>query len=371
MNERPDETHDHEEEPSVLSERIRRANEDRSRERRKTGKHRERAASFPSSAEVHEDWVAARIVRPEGAFFVARLEDGSELRVKTYKGTMTESPNATLVAVGDHVKISLGEGETGLVEVVAPRKTKLSRRASGRRDVFEHVVVSNVDTLVIVASVDEPPLRPGIIDRFIVAGLQGGLEIIVVINKIDLAHSAEYRDMIREFINVYASLGYPTVIISAKDGEGLEDLRAAIRGKTSVFAGHSGVGKSSLVNALLGSEVERTGVLQRKFKRGAHTTTGSVLRPIHGLPDTFVVDTPGVREFSNFELDSENLKFSFVEFLPLMEQCKITNCTHIHEPGCAVIEAVEQDAISAERYASYVKLYEEAREEERKQRYKE
>ncbi|HET6511452.1 MAG TPA: ribosome small subunit-dependent GTPase A, partial [Candidatus Kapabacteria bacterium] len=164
---------------------------------------------------------------------------------------------------------------------------------------------------------------------------------------------------------------YGSVGVSAKEHNGIDELREAIRGKISVFAGHSGVGKSSLVNSLLGSEEEKIGELQRKFNRGAHTTTSSVLREVPGEDDTFVVDTPGVREFANFELDSENLKFSFVEFLPYQEHCKITNCTHIHEPGCAVIEAVETDKIHVERYSSYTKLYDEAKQEERKQLHKE
>jgi ribosome biogenesis GTPase / thiamine phosphate phosphatase len=375
--EKPEEPQDQNEElgsESELSvERIRRGHEDRSRARRKTLKHRSRA-KFTTGVEQEVDRSKlrfCRVIQAEGAYFICRSEDGTEYKARTYRGTQTANPNATLVAVGDLVGINEPEEGDTVIDLVEERKTKLSRKASGRRDYFEQVVVANVDLLVIVASLYEPPFRPGIIDRFIVAGLQGGLELLIAINKIDIAQSEHEQAIIDEFVQLYRSLGYGSVGVSAKSMTGIEELRHLIAGKISVFAGHSGVGKSSLVNALLGGEVERTGELQRKFKRGAHTTTSSVLREVPGEPNTYVVDTPGVREFSNFELDPQNLKFSFVEFLPFQEHCKITNCSHIHEPACAVIQAVEDDKINVERYSSYMKLYEEAVKEDRKQRFKE
>jgi ribosome biogenesis GTPase len=358
---------EHEEEDLSLagSEQIRRAHEDRNRDRRKLTKKPERQ-SFGTIEQAHPDnLLSGRIIRTEGAFFVARLESGEEMRSKSYKGTRTSNPRATLVAVGDRVKISPQDEEIAIIEEVLERKTKLARKAAGRRDAFEQVIVSNIDTLVIVASIKEPPLRPGIIDRYIVAGLEGGLEIVLVINKIDLA-SEEELDEVLYFQDVYSELGYKVFPVSSSEGTGIDTLRASLAGKTSVFAGHSGVGKSSIINAVFGKEVGKTGVLSRKFKRGAHTTTSSVLMPVEGLPDSYVVDTPGVREFSNFELDAQNLKFFFPEFAPYQALCKITNCTHLHEPGCAVRQALEEDKISIERYSSYTKLFEEATAAERR-----
>ena len=141
-------------------------------------------------------------------------------------------------------------------------------------------------------------------------------------------------------------------------------------GKISVFAGHSGVGKSSIINAIFGQEVGRTGALSKKYRRGAHTTSASVLMPIPEMENTYVVDTPGVREFSNFELDPQNLKFFFVEFLRYQERCSITNCSHIHEPGCAVRQAVEEDRIAIERYKNYEKLFEEAQQAKMRKLYR-
>ncbi len=350
-------------------EQIRGAHEDRNSARRKLSKKREHSPLSPTQ----ENQLAApyRVITTEGIYYVLQTEDGTEIRARTYKGTRSANPNSTLVAIGDEVRIehpSLFENENGnnadyLIEEVLPRRTKLSRRAAGRRDSFEQVVVSNVDLLVIVASVGEPKLRSGIIDRYVVAGVEGGLDIVIAINKIDSAPAAE-MDEARYFSDVYQEIGYPVYLVSATLGTGISELKEEIAGKTSVFAGHSGVGKSSIVNAILGREAAQTGSLQRKFKGGAHTTASSMLRAVEGIPDTFIADTPGVREFANFELDPQNLKFAFVEFQKFQERCAITNCSHIHEPGCAVRQAVEDDKISIDRYSSYQKLFEEAKKEE-------
>ena len=315
-----------------------------------------------------------------------RLEDGSVIRARTYKGTRSANPNSTLVAIGDEVRLTKPNEDANnendnaveiLIEEVLPRRTKLSRRAAGRREAFEQVIVSNVDVLVIVTSVGKPKLRSGIIDRYIVAGVEGGLDIVIAINKIDNAPAKE-MDEASYFQDVYQEIGYPVHLLSAITGSGIDELKKELAGKTSVFAGHSGVGKSSLINAILGREAAQTGKLQRKFKGGAHTTAastliaipllfkegvGSIAHDAGGFP-TYIADTPGVREFANFELDPQNLKFAFVEFLKFQERCAIPNCSHIHEPGCAVRQAVEDDLISIDRYLNYQKLFEEAKKEE-------
>jgi ribosome biogenesis GTPase len=362
-NELP-QAHDAEDEGLLKEERIRRSHEDRDPTRRKSVRKREKK-TFEALTEVDASLlVEARIVRTEGAHFIGRLKTGEEIRAQTYRGTKTENPNATLVAVGDIVKILPTESGDGVVERVESRSTKLSRRAAGKRD-FEQVIVANVDTLVIVASTGEPRLRTGIVDRYIVAGLAGDLEIVIVFNKIDLADDDELEE-IAYFEQVYEEIGYSVFAVSTVKHIGIDELRERLIDHTSVFAGHSGVGKSSIINALFGEQVGRTGALSKKYKKGAHTTTSSILHPMPGVENTYVVDTPGVREFSNYELDPQNLKFYFVEFTPLAERCKITNCTHVHEPGCAVIEAGQNAEIAPERYDSYVKLYEEARADEKR-----
>ncbi len=368
------------------SEQIRSAHQDRDRTRRKLSKKREQLSLAPAEKDVRPP--SARVITTEGIFYVLRLEDGSELRARTYKGTRSANPNATLVAIGDQVRLAIPSQSTNennstvendadiLIEEVLPRRTKLSRRAAGRRESFEQVIVANVDVLVIVTSVGKPKLRSGIIDRYIVAGVEGGLNIVIAINKIDNAPPKE-MDEASYFRDVYQEIGYPVHLLSAIKGSGIEELKEEIAGKTSVFAGHSGVGKSSIINAILGRKAAQTGALQRKFKGGAHTTAASTLIDVPllkkegvgsiaddaGAP-TFIADTPGVREFANFELDPQNLKFAFVEFQKFQERCRVTNCSHIHEPGCAVRQAVEDDKISIDRYSNYQKLFEEAKKEE-------
>ena len=310
---------------------------------------------------------SARVTGTEGPFFLLHTQSGETIRAKSYKSTVTTNPNSTLVAVGDNVRIDIPENAPAVIEQVLERRTKLSRHAAGRKDRFEQVIVANIDMLVIVASVHEPKLRSGIIDRYIVAGVDGGLQIAIAINKIDLA-SEEEMDEALYFQDLYTEIGYPVYLVSAADDSGIEKLKSEIAGKTSVFAGHSGVGKSSIVNAILGRQAAQIGSLQRKYKGGAHTTAKTSLIEIPfffgegaGDGNTFIADTPGVREFANFQLDTHNLKFAFVEFQKFQEYCAIPNCSHTHEPGCAVRQAVEDDRISIDRYSSYQKLFEEAK----------
>jgi ribosome biogenesis GTPase len=359
-------------------EQIRGAHEDRDLTRRKLTKRRDRIPS--ALLKENPDEAIARVITTEGVFYVLRLEDGNEIRARTYKGTRSANPNATLVAIGDEVRLATPDEATNnneadyLIDEVLMRRTKLSRRASGRRDAFEQVIVANVDVVVIVVSVGRPKLRSGIIDRYIVAGIEGGLDIVIAINKIDDAPAKE-MDEASYFRDVYQEIGYPVHLLSAINGSGIAKLKEELTGKTSVFAGHSGVGKSSIINAILGREAAQTGKLQRKFKGGAHTTASSTLIDVPllkkegliaddaGGGSTFIADTPGVREFANFELDPQNLKFAFVEFQKCQERCAIPNCSHTHEPGCAVRQAVEDDKISIDRYSNYQKLFEEAKKE--------
>ncbi len=375
-----------EEDEQLFREQIRGAHADRARSRRKIARKPERrergSGSRGPESEVREPNTreavtfqeTARVIRVEGNSFVLGLENGEEVTAKSYKGTHSGNPKSTLVAVGDNVRIT--NGDRGyLIEEVLPRRTKLSRRSAGSKTPFEQVIIANVDLLVIVASVHEPKLRSGIIDRYIVAALDGNLDTALAINKVDLA-SPDELDEALYFRDLYRGIGYPVYLVSATDGAGITQLRDEIAGKTSVFAGHSGVGKSSIVNAILGEEIAQTGALQKKFRRGAHTTSATTLLevPTHPNPlpkaegnlPTYIADSPGVREFANFELDPGNMKFAFVEFLKFQEHCAIPNCSHIHEPGCQVRLAVEEDKISIDRYSSYQKLFDEAKREETK-----
>lgn len=361
----------HSEEDGLGSERIRRSNTDRIR--RKDIKHRERHSI--DAAANSDALVKARVIGVEGAFYVAMTAEGEEIRTRTVKSTVSENHNATLVAVGDDVGIERGESDgqhsgeivtDNVIRRVYERRTKLARRLHKRSDAFEQVIAANVDVLCITMSCVEPPFRPGICDRYIIAGLDGGLDIYIVLNKIDLLDEDPSREFIIEALEYYSGLGYIPHLTSTETGEGIDELREGLRGKTSVFAGKSGVGKSSLVNSLLGEVVARTSELTSKERRGVHTTTNSSLLPLAGVDDSYIIDTPGVREFFNYELDDENLKYHYPEFEKFAADCDMTNCTHTHEPGCAVFAAIEKGEIPEWRYNSYASLYEEAVRERKK-----
>lgn len=276
------------------------------------------------------------------------------------------------IAVGDRVSITEldlpGEEEQHEVVNVLPRTTKLARPdAHDTRQ--ERVVAANVDTVVIVVSVASPPLHPRLIDRYLVAVEWGGCDAVIAVNKADLLPSDELEQTLRK-LDPYREAGIPIAVCAAAPGDDsssrVDELRRLLAGKTCAFVGHSGVGKSSLANALdprLGIE---TGQVRGLDQRGRHTTTASAMHIIDN-PEEFgggeirVIDTPGVRFFGLADVSPEELRWLFPEFEPYVHSCKFTDCSHEHEPGCAVKAAVERGELSAVRYDTYVRLLGELR----------
>jgi len=353
---------DHEDQ--LGSERIRRSNVDRTR--KKDVRHRERHSVKEIAIDTDAgSYIKARVISTEGANFITRDESGAEYRARSVKSTKSGNENATLVAVGDDVLIEPSDGDISVIREVLFRRTKLSRKAHKRNDNFEQVIAANIDILAVVMSAGDPPFQNGILDKYIVAGHEGGLDILIVLNKADELDENPRRHFINEALEYYEKIGYMSIRTSAISGGGLTELKKIFENKLAVFAGKSGVGKSSLVNSLLGKQVAHTKELSRKEQRGMHTTTTTSLLAIGEGTNGFIVDTPGIREFFHFDLDPDLIKFHFADFLTLQEDCAMTNCMHIHEPGCAVIEAVEDGEIPEWRYNSYMGLWEEA-ERERK-----
>jgi len=262
-----------------------------------------------------------------------------------------ETRERNVVAVGDHVLFVALEDGSGVIERVQPRDTILSRKYKER----EHVVAVNVEQLLVTVSVAAPPIRTGLIDRYLVAAENGGLRAIIVVNKLDLA-DAEERESLRSMLNVYSEIGYAVVYCSASSGEGLDDLRAVLRDKTSIFSGQSGVGKSSLLNALQPGLELRVGEVSELTRKGIHTTTTIKLLPLD--IGGFVVDTPGIREFALWDVSRQDLPHFFPEFAEFLGKCRLRGCTHTHEPGCEVKKALEEGRINIERYESYCRMIE-------------
>ncbi len=261
-----------------------------------------------------------------------------------------ESSYINKIAVGDEVEVDLTAAEdAGWILRMFPRRTKLSRRPSVGYP--EQVLVSNADTLLMVASMRTPPFRGGLVDRLLVAASCGGLEPVLILSKADLATS----DEISPIENLYSSLGYTILVTSIPESRGLESLRDLLQNRTTVLSGHSGVGKSSLIKALFPDWEIRIGRISNKSGKGRHTTRmAEMFRiPIGG----FIVDTPGIRELEPLVTPNE-LDSHYVEFVPYLGQCKFKGCTHIHEPQCLIKDAVASKIITEQRYKSYCTLFE-------------
>lgn len=276
-----------------------------------------------------------------------RTEDGREFEcaIRRVVRTLARDTRNAVVA-GDEVLFLPTAAETGVIERIEPRRGVLSR-GSDRR---EHVIASNIDQAVIVVSAADPPLKPGVVDRFLVSAERGGVGAVVCINKLDLADPAALQPI----SGVYAQLGYDVVLASARTGAGVARLRALIRHKTSVISGQSGVGKSSLLNVVepgLGREV---GEVSSDSRKGRHTTRVATMLPLSF--GGWVIDTPGVRQFELWDVIPAEVEGYFREFRPFVAACRFPDCTHVHETGCAVRRAVDEGCIARIRYESYVRI---------------
>lgn len=281
------------------------------------------------------------------------LSEGDVVRCAVPREMAANQQSA--LAVGDEVVFSGREHASDLVREVLPRRTRLSR-PDPLNPRLERVLAANVDLVVAVVSVVQPPLKPGLVDRVLLAVGRGGAEAMVFVNKLDLLEQADY-DSARieqaelERLEVLRDHGVELVLGSADTGKGLAELRGRTRGKTVVFVGHSGVGKSSLLNALHPELDLETGEVRERDGLGRHTTTQSSVHLLSG--GTRLIDTPGIRQFGLWDLDRRQLAALFPEFRGDTLVCRFSDCTHVHEPGCAVRVAVELGTIPEHRYQVY------------------
>jgi ribosome biogenesis GTPase / thiamine phosphate phosphatase len=260
------------------------------------------------------------------------------------------------VAPGDRIRYSATAPGEGVIEEIEPRTTRLSR-PSGPYGDQEQVMAANVDQVAIVVATRSPRLSPGLIDRIIVAATNQQLTPFVVVNKIDLGR----RKIAGELRTTFTELGYRVILTSATGGEAVEEFHEQLKGHVTIIAGHSGVGKSSLMNRVDPSLKLRVGAISRASGKGKHTTTRAELMPVPG--GGYVVDTPGIRSFGLWDLEPADLDIFFVEFQPLIEECRFHNCSHSHEPDCAVVAAVARGEVEGPRYRAYLRILESMMEE--------
>ena len=274
--------------------------------------------------------------------------------------TAKDSLRQAVLAVGDKVFFSVIANDQGAIEQVDTRRTVLARQGTGPRSRLQHIIAANVDQAVIVASAREPAFRPRLIDRYLVATEYGELDAVICINKIDLDPEGSYGPS----LEMYRSLDYPAIATSATEEIGLDELRELLKDKTSVLAGQSGVGKSSLLSRV-DPELDLKSIrISSKTGKGQHTTkTASLLTLSFG---GYVIDTPGIRQFSLWDVPAVDLAGSYPEIARYGQDCRFQPCSHIKEIDCAVKAALEEGKIFSTRYESYASLYQDLREGEKK-----
>ena len=306
------------------------------------------------------------VIRTTGSWYNVLLADGAivECRLRgnfRIRGNKQTNP----IAVGDHVAFQRLDDGTGLITAVDDRHNCIIRRAT-KLSKQTHVIAANIDLLCLVATLGFPRTSTGFIDRMLVTAEAYHIPAVIIFNKCDL-YNDELWQIHNDIKSVYSAAGYPVFEVSALTGMGIDRVKHLIAGKVALFSGHSGVGKSALLNAIDPSLHLRTGDVSEWSLKGTHTTTFAEIFPIQmGDPDnsqgpqltSYLIDTPGIKEFGMVDFSPNELSHFFPEMRSRLHECRFANCTHRHEPGCAVKSAVEEGAISAERYQNYLNIIE-------------
>ena len=300
-----------------------------------------------------------RVIKNTGSWYVVRTDDCKDYNCKVkgnfrIKGIRTTNP----VAVGDIVDITVNADGTAFIVKIAPRTNYIIRRASNLSK-ESHIIAANLDRALLVVSLTEPATSTTFIDRFLATAEAYQVPVTIVINKTDLYTDelAEYYEAIKY---LYESIGYEVLGVSATTGDGVDRVRDVISKGITLFSGNSGVGKSSLINALIPGLELRTANVSTSHHTGMHTTTFSEMFAIG--TDAYIIDTPGVKGFGTIDFDVNEVSHFFPEIFRISANCRYGNCTHTHVPGCAVLKAVDESLISQSRYASYLSILEDGTE---------
>ncbi|MDO4970913.1 MAG: ribosome small subunit-dependent GTPase A [Bacteroidales bacterium] len=298
----------------------------------------------------------ALVIKNTGSWYIVRTESGEVVNCKIkgnlrLKGFRCTNP----VAVGDIVSIEVKPDGTAFIVKIEPRTNYIIRRASNLSKEFQ-ILAANLSQAVLVVTLVNPETNTTFIDRFLATAEAYRVPVVMAINKIDLLVSDEDRDLLDAFAYLYESVGYPVIKMSTFSGEGVDELRNLLKDKTTLFSGNSGVGKSSLINQLVPDANLRVGDVSETHHTGMHTTTFSEMLDLPG--GGAIIDTPGVKGFGTIDFEKTEVAHYFREIFKISDDCRFGNCTHTHEPGCAVLQAVEEARISQSRYASYLSIME-------------
>ena len=303
--------------------------------------------------------VRGLVIKNTGSWYQVKTDDGQLVDCKIkgnfrLKGIRSTNP----VAVGDHVHIILNQEGTAFISEIEDRKNYIIRRASNLSK-QSHIIAANLDQCMLVVTVNYPETSTTFIDRFLASAEAYRVPVKLIFNKID-TYSPEELSYLDSLIHLYTTIGYPCLKISAKTGEGIDEVRNELKERVTLFSGHSGVGKSTLINALLPGITAKTGEISSVHNKGMHTTTFSEMFPVPG--DGYIIDTPGIKGFGTFDMEKEEIGHYFPEIFRTAADCRYSDCSHRNEPGCAVRTAVEEHYISESRYTSYLGMLEDKEE---------
>lgn len=293
------------------------------------------------------------ILRARSGFYTVRSDDGRDIECRLRGRMKKERQSTDLAVIGDRVTMSLLDDANGMIEQVEPRHSRFSRRQPGPRGSWkEDMLVANVDQVLVVFACANPMPHRRMLDRFLVVAEHNEVRPVVVANKVDLVGLAAARDA----FGLYQRVGYTVHYVSAREGFGVGGLADQLAGRMSVVAGPSGVGKSTLLNAIQPGLRIETGDVSGAVHKGRHTTTMAELHPLDAAEGGYVADTPGLRELGLWRIPPEELPWCFPEFVRHLGDCAFNDCRHLDEPRCAVRAAVESGDVPAERYDSYRRL---------------
>lgn len=293
------------------------------------------------------------VIKNTGSWYTVKTDDGNivESKIKgnfRLKGIRSTNP----VAVGDRVEIIRNQEGTAFISAIEDRRNYIIRKSQNLSK-QSHIIAANVDQAFLIVTVNYPQTSTTFIDRFLASAEAYNVPVVLVFNKTDLLSEEErhYQDMM---MTLYETVGYQCVAISAEKGDGVDTLLPLLHDKITLLSGNSGVGKSTLINRILPGVNLRTAKISDSHNTGMHTTTFSEMLL---LPDGgYIIDTPGIKGFGTFNMEPEEISGFFKEIFRFSKDCRFNNCTHTHEPGCAVIKAVEDHYIAASRYQSYLSM---------------
>lgn len=295
------------------------------------------------------------VVKSTGSWYEIRDDHGNIHQCKLKGVFKTKGLEVTNpIAVGDRVRIKLeSKQHPGIIYEILPRQNYLIR-ASIKHPEIGHMLAANIDQAVLIATLSYPKTSLGFIDRYLVSAETFRIPVLLVFNKTDLYSRAQWQKLDR-LMDTYQSIGYQTVATSCLKDTGMESLSGVLKGKTSLFSGHSGVGKSTILNYLIPEAGQKVNAVSDFSEKGVHTTTFAEMFQLN--QDSFIIDTPGIKELGLMEIGDEELSHYFPEMRALMGSCKYYNCSHVHEPKCAIIDAINQ-TVPESRYLSYLSMLE-------------